>query len=171
MAVSHLKIGKISKFLIYRLITAGLRWLIFSAAYFGHPARFMTVIGVTGTDGKTTTSNLLYQILKISGLKVGMISTVNAQIGDKVLDTGFHVTTPEAPAVQFYLKQMLEAGITHVVLETTSHGLAQHRVTACEFDIAVVTNITHEHLDFHGTYEAYRESKAQLFYSLSKTAS
>lgn len=141
-----------------------------SAAYFGHPARFMTVIGVTGTDGKTTTSNLLYQILKISGLKVGMISTVNAQIGDKVLDTGFHVTTPEAPAVQFYLKQMLEAGITHVVLETTSHGLAQHRVTACEFDIAVVTNITHEHLDFHGTYEAYRESKAQLFYSLSKTA-
>jgi UDP-N-acetylmuramoyl-L-alanyl-D-glutamate--2,6-diaminopimelate ligase len=140
-----------------------------SAAYFGYPARFMTVIGVTGTDGKTTTSNLLYQILKTSGFKVGMISTVNAQIGDQILDTGFHVTTPEAPTVQLILKQMLEAGITHVVLETTSHGLAQHRVTGCEFDIAVVTNITHEHLDYHGTYEAYRESKAELFYSLSKT--
>jgi UDP-N-acetylmuramoyl-L-alanyl-D-glutamate--2,6-diaminopimelate ligase len=88
-----------------------------------------------------------------------------------VLDTGFHVTTPEAPDVQNYLAQMVEAGITHVVLETTSHGLAQHRVTACDFDLGVVTNITHEHLDYHQTLEAYRAAKASLFTSLASTPS
>jgi UDP-N-acetylmuramoyl-L-alanyl-D-glutamate--2,6-diaminopimelate ligase len=140
-----------------------------SAAFNGFPARSMTVIGVTGTDGKTTTSNLIYQILLAAGLRAGIISTVNAVIGDRVIDTGFHVTTPEAPEVQSYLRQMKEAGVTHVVLEATSHGLAQHRVTACEFDIAVVTNITHEHLDYHGSYEGYREAKAMLFRHLEET--
>ena len=130
----------------------------------------MTVIGVTGTDGKTTTSNLIYQILKAAGMQAGMISTVNAVIGDEVIDTGFHVTTPEATDVQRYLAKMVDAGLSHVVLETTSHGLAQHRVTGCEYDIAVVTNITHEHLDYHGTYEEYRAAKARLFQSLEITA-
>jgi UDP-N-acetylmuramoyl-L-alanyl-D-glutamate--2,6-diaminopimelate ligase len=117
-----------------------------SAAYYGFPARQLTVIGVTGTDGKTTTVNLIYSILKSAGFKAGIISTVNAIIGDEVLDTGFHVTTPEAPDVQKYLAQMVNhpgEPLTHVVLETTSHGLTQHRVTACEFDLAVYTNITH----------------------------
>ncbi|PKO12331.1 MAG: UDP-N-acetylmuramoyl-L-alanyl-D-glutamate--2,6-diaminopimelate ligase [Chloroflexi bacterium HGW-Chloroflexi-10] len=140
-----------------------------SASFYNFPARNLTVIGVTGTDGKTTTSNMIYQILKEAGVKVGMISTVNAQIGDEVLDTGFHVTTPEAPAVQYYLERMRTSGLTHVVLETTSHGLAQHRVTGCEYDIAVVTNITHEHLDYHGSYAAYRDSKARMFRMLSQT--
>ena len=141
----------------------------FSAAFYNLPARRLTVIGVTGTDGKTTTSNLIYQILLAAGKRAGLISTVNAVIGDQVLDTGFHVTTPEAPDVQNYLAQMAGAGITHVVLESTSHGLAQHRVAACEFDIGVVTNITHEHLDYHGSYEAYRQAKASLFTSLAQT--
>lgn len=140
-----------------------------SASFFDYPTRSMILIGVTGTDGKTTTSNFIYQILRAAGLKVGMISTVNAQIGDEVLDTGFHVTTPEAPFVQYYLWKMKEAGMTHVVLEATSHGLAQHRVTGCDFDIAVVTNITHEHLDYHGSYQAYLEAKGRLFESLKKT--
>ena len=78
-------------------------------------------------------------------------------------DTGLHTTTPDAPDVQKYLALMVEAGQTHCVLETTSHGLAQHRVDACEFDIGVVTNITHEHLDFHGSFEEYRAAKARLF--------
>jgi len=91
-------------------------------------------------------------------------------IGDEVLDTGFHVTTPEAPDVQRYLARMVDAGLTHVVLESTSHGLAQHRVTGCEFDIGVVTNITHEHLDYHGTYEAYRAAKGRLFTGLEEPA-
>ncbi len=140
-----------------------------SAAFYGYPARNLTVIGVTGTDGKTTTSNLLFQILLRAGLSAGIISTVNAVIGDEVLDTGLHVTTPEAPDVQRYLARMVSAGMTHVVLESTSHGLAQHRVTGCEFDIAVVTNITHEHLDFHGTYEGYRHAKGMLFRMLDDT--
>ncbi len=140
-----------------------------SAAFYGFPARALTIIGVTGTDGKTTTSNLIYEILRAAGLQAGMISTVNAVIGEQVLDTGFHVTTPEAPEVQTYLAMMRAAGLTHVVLEVTSHGLAQHRVTACEFDIGVVTNITHEHLDYHGSYENYRDAKAMLFRHLEST--
>ncbi len=142
-------------------------WL--AAAFYDWPGRRLTVIGVTGTDGKTTTCNLLYQILLAAGLRAGLISTVNAVIGDEVLDTGFHVTTPDAPDVQFYLAKMVAAGLTHVVLETTSHGLAQHRVDASQYDIAVVTNITHEHLDQHGSYENYRAAKGRLFELLART--
>jgi len=140
-----------------------------AAAFYGYPARQLVMIGVTGTDGKTTTSNLLFHILQAAGLRAGLISTVNALIGEQVFDTGFHVTTPEAPSVQAYLAQMVRAGLTHVVLETTSHGLAQRRVAACEFDMAVVTNITHEHLDYHGSFEAYRAAKGLLFEGLSAT--
>ncbi|MBE9473599.1 MAG: UDP-N-acetylmuramoyl-L-alanyl-D-glutamate--2,6-diaminopimelate ligase, partial [Chloroflexi bacterium] len=142
-----------------------------SAAFYSFPGRELTVIGVTGTDGKTTTANLIYEILRASGIQAGMISTVNAQIGAKVLDTGFHVTTPEAPDVQRYLAEMVTAGITHVVLEATSHGLEQQRVACCEFDLAVVTNITHEHLDYHGSYDAYRSAKGRLFSELAETHS
>lgn len=140
-----------------------------AASYYDHPARKMIVVGVTGTDGKTTTSNLLYQILRAAGVNAGLITTVNAQIGDETVDTGFHVTTPEATEIQEYLSRMVNAGLTHVILETTSHGLAQHRVTACEYDIAVVTNITHEHLDFHGNYDGYFSAKARLFKMLEET--
>jgi len=140
-----------------------------ASAFYGHPGRKMTVIGVTGTDGKTTTSNLLYQIMAAAGLKTGLISTVNAVIGHEVLDTGFHVTTPDAHHVQSYLAKMVEAGLTHVILETTSHGLAQHRVDASQYDIAVVTNITHEHLDEHGSYESYLAAKGRLFELLAET--
>jgi len=140
-----------------------------AAAFYSFPARQLTMIGVTGTDGKTTTANLIYQILLSAGYRTGIISTVNATIGNDVLDTGLHVTTPEAPEVQRYLARMLDAGLTHVVLEATSHGLAQQRVTACEFDVGVVTNITHEHLDYHGSYEAYRAAKGSLFSSLAQT--
>ncbi len=140
-----------------------------AAALYGYPARSLTMIGVTGTDGKTTTTNMIYHILQASGIRSGMISTINAVIGDQVLDTGFHVTTPDAPDVQRYLAHMLSAGLSHVVMEVTSHGLAQYRADACEFDEAVVTNITHEHLDYHGSYEAYRAAKARLFEGLAKT--
>lgn len=141
-----------------------------AAAFYRFPARKLITIGVTGTDGKTTTCNLIFNILKSAGYPAGMITTVNAVIGGKVLDTGFHVTTPEAPDVQRYLAEMVLQGLTHVVLEVTSHGLDQHRVAGCEFDLAVVTNITHEHLDYHGTYEAYREAKSRLFSSLTRSA-
>lgn len=138
-----------------------------AAAWHGHPARSLTMVGVTGTDGKTTTANLLFAILRHIGIQAGLISTVKAQIGEVELDTGLHVTTPDPMDLQALLAQMVAAGLTHCVLEVTSHGLAQHRVAACEFDIGVVTNITHEHLDFHGSYEAYREAKGILFRGLS----
>ena len=145
-----------------------LTWI--AGSFYDWPARKLTVIGVTGTDGKTTTTNLIYQILLAAQLKAGMISTVNAVIGDDVLDTGFHVTTPDAHDVQRYLAKMIESGLTHVVLETTSHGWSQHRVDACEFDIGVVTNITHEHMNEHGSYENYRAAKARLFSNLEITS-
>jgi len=155
----------------YRQV-ADARWKLahLAAAWHGYPARRLVMIGVTGTDGKTTTCNLIYAILRAAGLRAGLISTVNAVIGDRVLDTGFHVTTPEALEVQGYLAQMVQAGLTHCVLEATSHGLAQHRVAACDFDLGVVTNITHEHLDYHGSYEAYRQAKGRLFAGLSDSA-
>jgi UDP-N-acetylmuramoyl-L-alanyl-D-glutamate--2,6-diaminopimelate ligase len=121
---------------------------------------------VTGTDGKTTTVNLIFHILQLAGFRAGMIGTVGAVIGERELDTGFHVTTPDALVLQEYLTRMVDAGITHAVIEVTSHGLAQHRVAGCEFDITALTNITHEHLDYHGTFEAYRAVKAGLFSGL-----
>ncbi|MBL8094530.1 MAG: UDP-N-acetylmuramoyl-L-alanyl-D-glutamate--2,6-diaminopimelate ligase [Anaerolineales bacterium] len=145
-----------------------LAWL--AAALHGYPARKLVMIGVTGTDGKTTTSTLIHSILTADGLRAGLISTVGAVIGDDTLDTGLHVTTPDAPALQGYLARMVAAGFTHCVLETTSHGWAQRRTDACEFDVGVITNITHEHLDYHGSYEAYRAAKARLLTGLPLAA-
>jgi UDP-N-acetylmuramoyl-L-alanyl-D-glutamate--2,6-diaminopimelate ligase len=139
-----------------------------SEVFYDSPANELTLIGVTGSDGKTSTVNLLYQILKAAGIKAGMVSTVNAVIGDQQLDTGLHVTTPEVFEVQQYLRQMVDAGLTHAVLETTSHGLAARRVFGRHFDIGVVTNITHEHLDYHGSYQEYLKAKALLFEGLSE---
>lgn len=149
-----------------QVIDGGMALATTSAAYAGFPSRKLVMIGITGTDGKTTTTNLLFSILKAAGLKVGMISTINASLGDENVDTGLHVTTPTAPEVQGYLARMVRAGLTHCILEATSHGLAQHRVAACNFDVAVVTNIQHEHLDFHGSWEGYRDAKALLFRDL-----
>lgn len=134
-----------------------------AAAYYDYPTRKLTIIGVTGTDGKTTTCTLVHSILNAAGIPTGLISTVNAIIGDDALETGLHVTTPPAHEVQMYLARMVESGLTHAVLEVTSHGLAQRRVNGVEFDVAVLTNVTHEHLDFHGTWELYRREKARLF--------
>jgi UDP-N-acetylmuramoyl-L-alanyl-D-glutamate--2,6-diaminopimelate ligase len=139
---------------------------LLSAAWFGFPSRSLVLIGVTGTDGKTTTVSLIFNILRKAGLRAGMIGTVGAVIGGREVDTGFHVTTPDSPALQEYLARMVKAGLTHCVMEVTSHGLAQRRVSGCDFDIAAVTNITHEHLDYHGTFETYRAVKAGLFSGL-----
>lgn len=141
------------------------------AAWYNFPARQLTLAGVTGTDGKTTTTNLLYAMLRAADLNAGMISTVNARIGDESQATGLHTTTPPAGEVQHYLAQMVAAGSTHAVLETTSHGLVQQRLAGCDFDVAVITNITHEHLDYHGSWEAYCEAKAMLFRGLTTAIS
>ncbi|MCB9422790.1 MAG: UDP-N-acetylmuramoyl-L-alanyl-D-glutamate--2,6-diaminopimelate ligase [Ardenticatenaceae bacterium] len=142
-----------------------LAWL--AAAWEGFPSRDLVVIGITGTDGKSSTANILYEILRTAGLKVGLLSTIKAVIGGEAEPLALHVTTPEAPVVQHYLRRMVNAGMTHVILETTSHALAQYRVTAVHFDIAAITNITHEHLDYHGSWEAYFAAKASLFEKLT----
>jgi UDP-N-acetylmuramoyl-L-alanyl-D-glutamate--2,6-diaminopimelate ligase len=137
------------------------------AALRGHPGRHLKVIGITGTDGKTTTTRVVVGILTAAGHAVGAIDSVAATIGGVESPTGFHTTTPDAPAVQAYLAEMVAAGVEYAVVESTSHGLAQQRVAAVEYDVAAVTNITHEHLDFHGSLEAYQQAKARLFRSLS----
>ncbi|MGQ9675144.1 MAG: UDP-N-acetylmuramoyl-L-alanyl-D-glutamate--2,6-diaminopimelate ligase [Chloroflexota bacterium] len=142
-----------------------LAWL--ASAFYGYPGRRMRVIGITGTDGKTTTCNILGSILRTAGHNIGMVTTVNAEIGNRHLDTGLHTTTPSALEVQQYLREMLDAGARYAIIETTSHALDQERTLGSEYDVAVVTNVTHEHLDYHGTYEAYLASKGKLFASLS----
>jgi len=146
---------------------------ICAAALHDFPSRALTVIGVTGTDGKTTTCSLLESILKVATAttdlpqgQVGVITTVAARINGAEIDTGLHVTTPDAPDVQRLLAQMREAGCHYAVVESTSHGLNQARVAAVDFDIAAVTNITHEHLDEHGSRDAYVAAKALLFRAL-----
>jgi len=131
--------------------------------YYGYPARKLTVIGVTGTDGKTTTSTLIYDILTKAGKKVALLTTVGAKIGKKTLDTGLHVTTPDSWELQRLLKFIGDKGFEYLVLESTSHGLAQFRLTGCNFYIGVVTNVTHEHFDYHGNWEGYLKAKGKLF--------
>ncbi|MFZ5366447.1 MAG: UDP-N-acetylmuramoyl-L-alanyl-D-glutamate--2,6-diaminopimelate ligase [Patescibacteria group bacterium] len=131
--------------------------------FYRFPASHLTVIGVTGTDGKTTTVHLVGEILKKAGFKVAMISTLGAWFGEKEIKTGFHVTTPSPFLLQKLLQQIVNRGFTHVVLEATSHGFDQHRLLGCNFKVGVITNITHEHLDYHKTFEDYLKAKAKLF--------
>jgi UDP-N-acetylmuramoyl-L-alanyl-D-glutamate--2,6-diaminopimelate ligase len=144
-----------------------------SAALYDFPSRKLTVIGVTGTDGKTTTATLIESITNVATRAlpsgkgdVGVITTVAARIRGEESETGFHVTTPDATEVQRYLAQMQEAGCRFAIVESTSFGLDQERVAAVDFDVAAVTNITHEHLDIHGTRDAYVQAKAKLFRAL-----
>ncbi|HEX3629044.1 MAG TPA: UDP-N-acetylmuramyl-tripeptide synthetase, partial [Candidatus Dormibacteraeota bacterium] len=135
---------------------------LMSSAFFGHPSRAMTVIGVTGTDGKTTTTTMIHQMLQSAGRSTGSMSTVDIRVGDRVDLNTSRQTTLEALEIQEQLAQMRDAGIQTAVIETSSHGLALQRVLGIDYDIAVFTNIAHEHLDFHKTIEAYREAKASL---------
>jgi len=141
-------------------------WGWLAAAWEDHPSRQLSVVGVTGTDGKTTTMNLIAAVLDGLGVPYGMITTIGARIGEREIQTGEHVTTPDAPVVQHFLREMLNEGMQVALLETTSHALSQHRVAGVAYDVAVVTNITHEHLDEHGTLEAYRAAKRTLFEGL-----
>lgn len=132
-----------------------------AAAFHGHPSRHLNVHGVTGTDGKTTTSFLLAHLLG-SSFSTGLVSTAAVRLGDEALQLEGHFTTPEAPEVQAYLARFTEAGATHAVLESSSHGFSQHRLDAVQYAVGVVTNLSPEHLDHHKTVEAYLEAKATL---------
>jgi UDP-N-acetylmuramoyl-L-alanyl-D-glutamate--2,6-diaminopimelate ligase len=129
---------------------------------YGFPSRKLTVIGVTGTDGKTTTSSIIYHILTSAGKKAAMITSVGAYIGDGVYDIGFHVTTPSPFGLQKYIRKAVDSGTEYLVLETTSHALDQYRVWGIPYKIGVLTNVTHEHLDYHKTYLRYMSAKFKL---------
>jgi UDP-N-acetylmuramoyl-L-alanyl-D-glutamate--2,6-diaminopimelate ligase len=133
-----------------------------AAELYGHPSRDLGVIGITGTDGKTTTSHLADHILRFAGSRTGMVGTVAIRVGDQEKLHLSRQTTPESSDVQRYLRQMVEDSVTWAILEATSHGLAMHRLDHVRFGIAAVTNITREHLDFHGTVENYQRAKATL---------
>lgn len=126
---------------------------------YGSPARGLKIIGVTGTDGKSTTVNMIYQMLKAAGRKVSMVSTVNANIAGKSFDTGFHVSSPDSFTIQKFAKMAKENKDEYLVLEVTSHALDQYRFWGIKFDVGVLTNITHEHLDYHKTMDKYSKTK------------
>ncbi len=129
---------------------------------YGFPSRKIKVIGITGTDGKTTTTHLIHHILESSGYKVSLISSVYAKIAGKISDTGFHVTTPDSFFIQKAIRQAVDHGDEYFVLETTSHSLDQNRVWGINYEIGVLTNVTHEHLDYHQSYQEYLNTKLKL---------
>jgi len=130
--------------------------------FYGFPSKKITVIGVTGTDGKTTTTHLIAHILKSCGKKVSYISTIFAKIGEKEYDTGFHVTTPNPWLIQKLIKEAVNNKDEYFILETTSHALDQNRVWGINYKIGVLTNVSHEHLDYHLSYEDYLKTKVKL---------
>ena len=130
--------------------------------FYGFPSKKITVIGVTGTDGKTTTTHLIAHILKSCGKKVSYISTIFAKIGEKEYDTGFHVTTPNPWLIQKLIKEAVNNKEEYFILETTSHALDQNRVWGINYKIGVLTNVSHEHLDYHLSYEDYLKTKVKL---------
>lgn len=132
-----------------------------SARFHGYPSRRLKLVGVTGTNGKTTTTYLMESILKEAGLTPGVIGTINYRYGGGIYPAPH--TTPQAPQLQRVLKEMADSGVTHCVMEVSSHSLEQQRVLGCVFSVAVFTNLTHEHLDYHRTMEGYFESKKTLF--------
>jgi UDP-N-acetylmuramoyl-L-alanyl-D-glutamate--2,6-diaminopimelate ligase len=135
---------------------------VMASTLYGHPTHDLVVIGVTGTDGKTTTTTMIHQMLLAAGRPAGSMSTVDIRLGGAVDLNDSRQTTLESLEVQQQLARMRGSGLRYAVLETSSHGLALQRVVGVDYDVAVFTNIAHEHLDFHKTIEAYREAKAQL---------
>lgn len=141
---------------------------IMAANYYGNPSKNLKLVGVTGTNGKTTVSSLLYQLFKKAGFKVGLISTIKIMVDEKEYPTTH--TTPDALTINKYLQLMSEVGVGYCFMEVSSHGLHQKRTEGLVFEGAIFTNLTHDHLDYHATFAAYRDTKKILFDGLSKKA-
>ncbi len=154
---------------IPQIVTTSTRRALAEAAawWYGDPSRELGVIGVTGTDGKTTTSLMAAAALGSAGVRTGVLGTVATQVGGIREENAAHSTTPDAMTLQRALRAMVSAGDEAAILETTSHGLALDRVAAIDYDVAILTNLTHEHLELHGTFERYRAAKVSLFERLA----
>jgi UDP-N-acetylmuramoyl-L-alanyl-D-glutamate--2,6-diaminopimelate ligase len=139
-----------------------------AANFFGNPSQDLKLVGITGTNGKTTIATLLFKLFRGLGHSVGLISTVENQINDQVIPATH--TTPNPIALNQLLRDMVEAGCTHCFMEVSSHAVVQHRIEGLEFTGAVFSNITHDHLDFHKTFDNYIKAKKQFFDKLPKTA-
>lgn len=146
----------------YHFFKTGLIKGALASIKYNFPARKLKIIAITGTDGKTTSTTMLYHVLKTANKKVALLSTVAAYIGDEKIDTGFHVTSPDADKLQKFLARMVENKIEYLVLEFTSHGAYQNRLWGIKPAIVGVTNVTHEHLDYHLNYENYLEAKTKV---------
>jgi UDP-N-acetylmuramoyl-L-alanyl-D-glutamate--2,6-diaminopimelate ligase len=140
-----------------------------AAAFCGEPARRLGVVGVTGTDGKTTAVHLIAHVLELAGRPAGFLSSVSFRTGGEPVLNDSHMTTLESPEVQQRLAEMVDGGMRYAVVEASSHGLALHRVDECHFDVGVFTTLSRDHLDFHGTMEDYREAKGRLFRMLDES--
>lgn len=141
------------------------------AAFHAFPAERLRVIGVTGTDGKTTTAYLINALLEAAGRATGLVGTVDFKVGEQWTHNGSRLTTPGAPEVQALLAEMVTAGVQYAIVESTSHGLELHRLDHCQYDVAVFTNLTPDHLDLHKTMDAYRAAKGRLFEMLDNPSS
>jgi len=139
-----------------------------ASAWYGHPSRKMKLVGVTGTNGKTTTATLLYELVRLAGGKAGLLSTVCNYIGDEKIPSTH--TTPDALSIQAYMARMVEAGCTFCFMEVSSHAIHQKRIAGLDFDGAIFSNITHDHLDYHKTFRAYLEAKKAFFDGLPAQA-
>jgi UDP-N-acetylmuramoyl-L-alanyl-D-glutamate--2,6-diaminopimelate ligase len=158
---------------LVQLVVDGSRAALAEAAawWYGDPSRELAVVGITGTDGKTSTALLAAAALAAAAVPAGLVGTVATQVGGIREPNDEHATTPGAPWLQAILRAMVAAGDRAAVVETTSHGLAAERVRGIGYDVAIFTNLSHEHLEFHGTFEAYRAAKLSLFERLAEVAS
>jgi UDP-N-acetylmuramoyl-L-alanyl-D-glutamate--2,6-diaminopimelate ligase len=154
-----------------QLVVARSRAALADAAawWYRDPSLELGVIGITGTDGKSTTAALATAALEAGGRSTGLLGTVERKVGAVRTPNPEHATTPQAPELQAALRAMVDAGNTLAVVETTSHGLALERVRGIAYDVAILTNLSHEHLELHGTFEAYRAAKLSLFERLGRT--
>lgn len=138
---------------------------VLAATIYGYPGRKLKIIGVTGTNGKTTTCNMIARILEKANYRVGLATTINFKIDKEEWVNKTKMTTVSPFALQKFLKQCLDAGCHWVIIETTSHAISQYRNYGINYEIAILTNITHDHLDYHKTFEEYRDTKAKMFSS------
>jgi UDP-N-acetylmuramoyl-L-alanyl-D-glutamate--2,6-diaminopimelate ligase len=141
---------------------------VMASAYYGRPSSSLKLVGVTGTNGKTTTVTLLWQLFSRLGYKCGLVGTVENRIGEQVIPSTH--TTPDAVRLHELLREMADCGCTHVFMEVSSHAVHQRRIAGAVFTGAVFTNLTHDHLDYHGTFANYRDAKKKFFDDLTAPA-